>query len=195
MRRTINNVISVIFSFIRLLVLRLFHHKGIYFGLIERISPNVVIEVNRGGKIIFGEKVRIHSGCKLKSRGGSILEIGSNVRINYNCMLICHKKIHIGSGTEFGPNVLVYDHDHDYKAGLKNDKFVTGDVAIGENCWIGANTVILKGSVIGDNCVVAAGSVISGVYPANSLIYYSREIKTKIYDGLQKERIMRNNHS
>ncbi|MEG2122097.1 MAG: DapH/DapD/GlmU-related protein, partial [Rikenellaceae bacterium] len=56
---------------------------------------------------------------------------------------------------------------------------IIGEVYIGENSWIGANTVILKNTRIGANCVVAAGSVISGTYPDNSLIIQKREITVK----------------
>jgi acetyltransferase-like isoleucine patch superfamily enzyme len=87
---------------------------------------------------------------------------------------VCRKNIYIGSGTEFGTNVLIYDHDHDYRAGLKTDKFKESPVKIGNNCWIGANSVILRGTVLGNNCVIAAGSVIRGEYPDNSVIIQKR---------------------
>ena len=82
----------------------------------------------------------------------------------------------IGKGTMFGPNVLVYDHDHNYKSanGISDNKFKVGNVKIGNNVWIGANTIILKDTEIGDNCVVGAGSVIKGKYPDNSLIVQKR---------------------
>ena len=177
MRRQINNVISVVYSCIRMIILKLFHGKNVDVGIIERISPNVVLEVNRGGKLKLANKVRIHSGCKLKVRKGESLSIGKNVKVNYNCMVFCHDHIEIGADVEFGPNVLVYDHDHDFRHpdGLKADVFKTAPVIIGKNCWIGANTVILRGTVLGDNCVVgAAGSIIKGEYPAQSVIIQRR---------------------
>ena len=61
--------------------------------------------------------VRIHSGSKIKERKGSNLTIGDNVRINYNCMVICHNAVTIDAGTEFEPNVLVYDNDHTFRKG------------------------------------------------------------------------------
>jgi acetyltransferase-like isoleucine patch superfamily enzyme len=42
-------------------------------------------------------------------------------------------------------------------------------VSIGRNVWIGANCVILPGTVIGDNAVIAAGAVVRGIVPANEL--------------------------
>ncbi len=176
MRRQVNNIISVLYSSIRMIILKLFYGKNAEVYIIQRISPNVVIELNRGGKIRFAKKVRIHSGSKIKVRKGANLSIGNNVKINYNCMIFCHDYIDIGEGCEFGPNVLLYDHDHDFRhpEGLKADKFNKAPVVIGKNCWIGANTVILRGSVLGDNCVVGAGSVIKGEYPNGSIIVQKR---------------------
>ena len=50
---------------------------------------------------------------------------------------------------------------------------------IGKNCWIGANTIILKGTIIGDNCVVGAGCVLKGKYPDSTIIIQKRITETK----------------
>ena len=42
------------------------------------------------------------------------------------------------------------------------------DIKIGRNCFIGMNTIILKGSVIEDNSIVGAGSIVSGKFKSNS---------------------------
>ena len=42
-------------------------------------------------------------------------------------------------------------------------------VSIGENVFIGCNSIILKGATIGDNTTIGAGSVVSGTIPANCI--------------------------
>lgn len=175
MRRNINNLISVAFSLIKFSVAKLFYWRGFIFSPIQRFSPNVVTEFNRGSKVKLEKMIRVHSGTKIKVRKGAKLTIGSNVKINYNCIIACHDEISIGAGTEFGPSVYLYDHDHDYRAGLKENKFKSASIVIGKNCWIGANTVILRGTVLGDNCVVGAGCVLNGQYETNSLIVQKRQ--------------------
>lgn len=113
-----------------------------------------------------------------------MIHIEDSVRFNYGCMLTARGYIHIRKGTGFGPNVLLFDHDHDYKVkegtGPDATRFRTGTIIIGENCWIGANSLILKDTIIGNNCVVAAGSVLGGcTYPDNTLIYQKKETRTK----------------
>ncbi len=44
-----------------------------------------------------------------------------------------------------------------------------GDIHIGKNCWIGMNTVILKGVTIGYNSIIGAGSVVNSDIPADLL--------------------------
>ena len=182
------NLISVVVTMIRLILLKLFHYNSLYFYLIERFSPDVVIELSGKGKMIFGKKVRIHSGCKIKVRKKGILSIGDNTKINYNCIMVCHEKIEIGNNVEFGPNVLIYDHDHVVVKGMGiiQGAFNTSQVSIGDNTWIGAGTIILKGTSIGSNCVIGAGSVIKGDVKSNSIVIQKRNSEIHCIDDPKK---------
>lgn len=180
MRRLVNNILSCLHSLIRFLLLKVFHFGGLKFNMIERFSPNVVVEMGKRSSLILGKMVRVHSGSKIKVRKNAKLTLETGVKINYNCIIACHKEIKVGAGTQFGPSVYLYDHDHDYKAGLEANKFLTESIEIGKKCWIGANTVILRGTKIGDNCVVGAGCVLKGDFPANSVIVQKRMTNVKV---------------
>ena len=175
MRRFLNNIISCLFSIFRFSSLKIFHFSGLKFHLVERFSPNVVVEMGKKSSLILGKMVRVHSGSKIKVRKNATLVIESGVKMNYNCIIACHKEIKIGKGTQFGPSVYLYDHDHDYKSGLDKDMYLEDAIEIGQNCWIGANTVILRGTKIGDNCVVGAGCVLKGIFPNNSVVLQKRD--------------------
>ena len=181
MRRFFANSISVIYSFFRFIFLKLLHPRSFFFSPIQRFSPNVVIEISKGGHLILGKKTRVHSGTKIKVRKNSKLVFGECVKINYNCIIVCRQSVEIGSGTEFGPGVLVFDHDHDYCAGLKNDLFKSAPIKIGNNCWIGANSIILRGTSIGDNVVIGAGCVVKGNIPSNTVLIQKRDTCLKEY--------------
>jgi serine acetyltransferase len=43
-------------------------------------------------------------------------------------------------------------------------------IVIGNNCWIGANAVILPGVEIGDHTIVAAGAVVTKSFPEGDCI-------------------------
>jgi acetyltransferase-like isoleucine patch superfamily enzyme len=84
--------------------------------------------------------------------------------------ILCQKKITIKSDVYIGPSVTIVDFDHDYKNFMHNigEK---EEVYIGNDTWIGANAVILKGVHLGIRCVVGAGSVVVGDnYPDGSVI-------------------------
>ena len=178
MRRMINNFISVCFTVVKFAFIKVFHWKSFHFNLIERFSPNVVTEFNKGSNVELGRMVRVHSGTKIKVRPGAKLKIGNNVKINYYCIIACQHSITIGEGTEFGPSVFLYDHDHDYKKGFcansDEECYKKAPIVIGRNCWIGANTIILRGTTIGNNCVIGAGSVVKGNIPASSVLIQKR---------------------
>lgn len=180
MRRLINNIISCLYTAIRFSWLKIFHFSGFRFHLVERFSPNVVVELGKKSSIILGKMVRVHSGTKIKVRKNAKLIMETGVKLNYNCIIACHNQIKIGAGTQFGPSVYLYDHDHDYKSGLEKNMYLEDPIEIGKNCWIGANTVILRGTKIGDNCVVGAGCILKGVFPNNSVIVQKRLTDIKI---------------
>lgn len=140
------------------------------------ISPFTEITVDKGGFLRIGKMIKIRSGTKVRVRKKGILIIGDNLGISNNCVITAYEKIEIGDGVQFGPGVLVYDHDHDFRApgGLAANKFKTAPIKIGNNVWIGANSIILRGSSIGDNSVIAAGSIIKGEVPDNSVVYQKR---------------------
>ena len=99
------------------------------------------------------------------------------VRINNNCRIACRDNIVVEEGVEFGPGVLVYDHDHQFNArtGVAEKEYKTSPIKIGKNSWVGANTIILRGTEIGENCVIGAGSVIRGKYQDGVIIVQKRE--------------------
>lgn len=175
MVRLINSVISICVTWLKLGLLKLFHGSHIKYCFIERFSPNVDVVLENGGSARFGNRVRIHSGSKLRSVGKGVLTFEDNVHLNYNCMVVCHESITIGAGTTIGPSVMIYDHDHDFSEAIDESHYKTAPVAIGKNCWIGANAIILRGSEIGDGCVIAADTVVKGKFPAGSLVYNKRE--------------------
>jgi acetyltransferase-like isoleucine patch superfamily enzyme len=77
-------------------------------------------------------------------------------------------KIFLGKGTHIAPNVGIITSNHDIH---DLGKHTAGkDVHIGENCWIGMNSVILPGTLLGPHTIVAAGSVVSKAFPQGHII-------------------------
>ncbi|WP_407450194.1 DapH/DapD/GlmU-related protein [Fibrobacter sp.] len=168
--------ICVPYGLFAMMLNKVFHPLNFKGPLISLVSPFSEITIT-GGKLFIGKKFKMRDGAKIRVRKGAECIIGNNSSVNSNNMIACHERIVVGDNVQFSPNVQIYDHDHDFRVtgGLDENKFRTAPVEIGNNVWIGANTVILRGTKIGDNCVVAAGCVLKGVFPANSVIVQKRE--------------------
>ena len=102
------------------------------------------------------------------------ITIGNNVGIS-GATIYARKEISVGDNTNIGGNVKILDNDFhplEVEARLADDKerIGTKPIRIGKNCFIGCNSIILKGTVLGDGCVVGAGAVVSGTFEENSVI-------------------------
>ena len=98
---------------------------------------------------------------------GSHIHVGKNFFANYNCMIIDVAKVIIGDNCQMAPNVAIYTAGHPVHPDTRNTAYEYGkEVRIGDNVWIGGNTVICPGVTIGDCCVIGAGSVVTKDIPA-----------------------------
>lgn len=149
---------------------------------------------NKGGaKLKIGDNVTVKSSflsnlVGLYSRTiivtrapGAVIEIGNNVGIS-GATIYARKKISIGENTCIGGNCKILDNDfhpinmedrinllNDVHGG-DSDLIPSREIHIGKNCFLGCNSIILKGTVLGDGCVVGAGAVVSGKFEDNCVI-------------------------
>jgi virginiamycin A acetyltransferase len=135
----------------------------------------------RGTRIVIGENVVIDSFVKIKPAGGAgDLVIGAATTVNSGCVFYTGNGVHIGRDVAIAANCTFAPVNHEYadrhtpirRQGFRPSK---GGIVVGDDVWIGANCVLLDGTMIGDGCVVAAGCVVRGtlepyhVYGGNPL--------------------------
>lgn len=97
---------------------------------------------------------------------GRHIEVGKNFFANYNCTIIDVAKVRIGDNCQLAPNVAIYTAGHPVHPDSRNSMYEYGiEVTIGDNVWVGGNTVILPGVHIGSNTVIGAGSVVTKDIP------------------------------
>ena len=97
---------------------------------------------------------------------GSHIEVGKNFFANYNCTIIDVAKVKIGDNCQMAPNVSIYTAGHPIYPSTRNSLYEYGKaITIGDNVWIGGNTVICPGVNIGSNVVIGAGSVVTEDIP------------------------------
>lgn len=160
-------------SLIKIIILKIKYRRKIEVSITKRLSLSSIFRITKG-KISFKRGLGVKSGTQIATNGGSIY-IGKGVNFNHNCMCVSYKSIVIGNDCSFGPNVCIYDHDHAFNSNGKiKGAFKSSEIIIEDNVWIGANSVILRGSHIGANSVIGAGSIIKGYIPPNSLVTQKR---------------------
>jgi acetyltransferase-like isoleucine patch superfamily enzyme len=124
------------------------NYKGISIGNNCNLGNHTnfnIFSTSLGHSVIIENDVFIGSSCHFN--------IGKQIKIASNCM--------VASGCSF------IDNDHGSEKGQllrkQNGKFAP--IVIAEDCWLGANCIILKGVTIGKGAVVAAGAVVNKSIP------------------------------
>ena len=143
----------------------------------QKVCRRVLQRLNTVDRSDFDEIGRIVKELLGKSDGafvnppfycdyGSHIEVGKNFFANYNCTIIDVAKVKIGDNCQMAPNVSIYTAGHPLHPVSRNSMYEYGiSVTIGDNVWIGGNTVIMPGVHIGSNTVIGAGSGVTKDIP------------------------------
>ena len=134
------------------------------------VSCGAKLETYDKGTVVLKNRNNIERGTLISGDAGKITLNGCY--INRNCTIVSQNEISIGRGVTIGPNVCIYDHDHNLKFLLdkKLSPIVSAPVVVEEKVWIAANATILKGVRIGKGAVVAAGSVVTKDVPPYAIV-------------------------
>nr|WP_319569932.1 acyltransferase [uncultured Draconibacterium sp.] len=142
--------------------------------------------IEKSGKLIIGNNFRMNNGLKFNTIGftqpctfsilnNARVKIGDNVGMSQTT-IVSHEEIIIGDNVKLGGGVKIYDTDfhslnskdrQEKQSDIINKK--TAPVRIGDNVFIGADSMILKGVKIGNNSIVGAGSIVSKEIPPNEI--------------------------
>lgn len=141
--------------------------------------PESYIDFEGGGICInsapLSNLVGLYQRTIIIARHGGRIDIGENTGIS-GSTIYAMREIRIGKNVLIGGNCKIIDNDFhplgaEKRIGSQHVEDIgKAPISIGDGCFIGANSIILKGTVLGVNCVVGAGSVVSGVFPDNVII-------------------------
>jgi acetyltransferase-like isoleucine patch superfamily enzyme len=149
---------------------RYYLSKGITFSGRCHIEQGCIFKTVGSGSIQVGTGVYFEERVLVQSAGR--LVIGNDVYFNRDTVVVALGDIEIGDYSRTGERVSIRDHDHRFDRGdllIRDQGYNVSPIKIGKDCWIGCNSVILKGVSIGDQAVVGAASVVTKDVPAGSL--------------------------
>ena len=149
--------------------------QRIYWGMFSTIIFSPKSYINIGNDVVFSNSLynpTISEKCNLVVANNAILTIGNNSGFS-GVSLNCSKKIIIGNNLVCGGNVSIWDtdfHQLDSSERIRNIGIVnTKEIKIGDDVFIGANSIILKGVKIGNRSIVGAGSVVRKDIPEDEV--------------------------
>ena len=158
--------------------------NDVHFSTIKS-SGVPYIMVARRGRMSIGKNFRMNNGLRANPIGcpqkctffvhtDCDITIGDNVGISQTA-LISHCSITIGDNVKIGGGTSIYTTDFHsldpiIRASDEDQKYRRcAPVVIGDNVFIGAKCIILKGVTIGENSIIGAGSVVTKNVPANQI--------------------------
>ncbi|MGX2951385.1 sugar O-acetyltransferase [Ursidibacter sp. B-7004-1] len=135
---------------------------------INQLPPSKIAERNFLFCKLFAENDRFHIEPPFRCDYGSNIYLGDNFYANYNCTMLDCAEIKIGKNVMFAPNVSLFTAAHPIDPNKRNSgvEFAL-PITIGDNVWIGGNSVIMPNVTIGNNVVIGAGSVVTKNIPDN----------------------------
>ena len=118
----------------------------------------------------IGDYSTIEDFCTVNNGVGKV-QIGNKTRIGIGSVII--GPVSIGDDVRLAQNVVITALNHNYQdttLPISEQGVKAEQIYIGDETWIGANSVILPGVFIGKHCVVAAGSIVTKNVPSYSVV-------------------------
>lgn len=137
-----------------------------FVGIFDKKNTKTLFELT--GKIIFRGTASIWHSSRTSVSG--ILDLGNNFQMSA-ASIVATKMVKIGYDCMVSWEILILDTD--FHKIYFEDKIVNEPKAIiiGDRCWLGCRTTILKGAVIHDNTIIGAGSIVSRDLKEGNCIY------------------------
>lgn len=135
------------------------------------------LQIRKGAEVHFDNRIEIGYGAMLSVGEDAYLKSGY-LMLRLGTSLVCKRKMNIGNNVLIGRDACIYDSDYHT---IYDDKFQQTNpdksVSIGDNVWMGARVLVLKGSRIGNDSVIAAGTIVSG--EVNNNLVYAKKNKNE----------------
>lgn len=113
----------------------------------------------------FGKGTSVYDSCHVFGD----VKVGKNTWIGPFTILDGSGKLSIGNNCSLSAGVQIYSHDTvEWAISGGEMEYSYDETIIGDNCYIGPNTVISKGVELGDGCIVGANSFVNKSFPSNS---------------------------
>lgn len=171
----VNKIYYLCLNFLRLKIYR------VNYKTFPRIAGDLII-INRGicflgNEVVFNSSIKsnlvgLFKPCTITILNGAELRIGNYTGFS-GVSIYCSCNISIGNYCNFGGNTSIWDTDFHPINYIERRVTIDGAkrkaIIIGDDVFIGANVIILKGVTIGNRSIIGAGSVITVNIPDDEI--------------------------
>lgn len=147
---------------------------GVKYGSGVKFRGNTFFSLGQTSRIVIGDKCVFNSKnsanfrginhiCILQASEGGTISIGNRCGFS-GVSIVSSISVTLGDDVMCGTNVMIgdrNDHEDQYP------EWQPSPVRIGDNVWIGMNSIVMRGVTIGDNVIIGAGSVVTKDIPPN----------------------------
>ena len=137
---------------------------GLQLGAAANIAWTARLRVTDGGGLSIGRAVAISRGVEITVQGADV-SIGEASFIGSWTSIVAKSGVVIGRNALIAERVSIRDQNHEVHGtegvSIAQAGFRSQPIFIGDDVWIGAGAVVLKGVNIGNGAVVAANAVVT----------------------------------
>jgi acetyltransferase-like isoleucine patch superfamily enzyme len=99
------------------------------------------------------------------------VKVGDNTWIGPMTILDGSGSLIIGNNCSISSGVQIYSHDSvNWAISGGKDPYEYSETIIGNNCYVGPNSIIARGIILGNRCIVGANSFVNKSFPDGSKI-------------------------
>lgn len=158
---------------------------GVAWGRRWRVFGMPVLQRHRESRIDIGDGVYLRSWSRSNPlmpnhrvvlstrRAGAVIQIGADCGFT-GTTIVADQRVQIGDRVQVGANATIVDTDfHPLTPEDRRADMYAGDsapVTIGDDVFIGMQSIVLKGVTVGAGSVIGAGSVVASDVPPRSVV-------------------------
>lgn len=161
---------------------------NIEIGTDVEIDPSSTIN-----NVIIGDRVKIAKRCSIYGGPDNQLEIGVNSYVGMHSIINGFAaKVKIGANVSISQNVnIMVDSGPNASPAMQRIfPIKKGPIDIGNDCWIGANAIIMPNVTLGEFCIVAANSFVNKSFPSFSIIGGNPARLIRTFTEEEKEKML-----
>ena len=146
-------------------------YPSLTLGRSVQLAYSSRVLISDEGQTEVGDRTHISPFAMVRNNGGT-LKIGNDVFIGQGTVIAAAYELYIGDDVLIAENVTIRDQDHGTAPGspYRTQPPQCCRTVVGNNVWIAAGVVVVKGVTIGDNAIVGAGSVVTRDVKSNTIV-------------------------